>query len=220
MDAQPQETTSSEAPAMSLLDMLMAGIASINIEAVESPEGADERPDEVVPLGVATEHMRRVAAFHRQLTAEVKALTSEGEDITRELLGPNFRKGRGRGLIEIGAQWFRDMLDGGQGRREKVERLATIEGELHVKKPLVTLAHDAFWAEAHRHFPAVLDHPVTVLYSDWSIGAPPQDDSENMSNKLFGLLFGEHSPFGSEGADPDDPFHGRLRQMLDRRPRS
>lgn len=219
--AKAQAADVSDAPAkdtVNLLTLLVAGTKSIDLATVERPDEAGERPDEVVLLGVATDEMKRVFAFHQNLIAEVQELVQEGEQITKDLLGPNFRKARRGGMLEIGAQWFIGMMDGNSDRREKAERLLVIESELHTRKPLVELADKIFWAEAHRSFPAAKGYPVVTLYNDWSIGGQ-EKNSDDDSERLKKALFGNDGPLGDLGRTPDsddDSLSRAIRELAGR----
>lgn len=209
MDAALNSSAKSTVAPQSLLELLMAGIAAIDLASEAPPTNPDAPGDEVTIVGEADDYLKRVFCVRRKMVAQVEALKNEAEATSFDILGA---KAVLR-LRSIGS-WLLGLMDGNNGRREKAERLAEVEALLEDRVFLINWANDLFWAEVKRRLPESKKFEQLTIFHDWRIGGSSSDFERSLDEELSAFL---SDPTGKSISDAVERLRRRFEHMQTKR---
>lgn len=183
---------------MTLIGLLVQGVASINLNTLPAPT-QDERPKDAVLLGYADDHMKALWGFRHQVAQQVDELNSEMQHILHLL------------------HTVDSLADGGPSWVEKTNRLEEIRTILQTQMPLAHMADQLFIYELKRRIPGIRGHhPSSIdMYSDWSVcsswsSCAGKKDGVDILGEAVQIIY----VHGDSAGLLERLFGGNLRQMF------
>lgn len=187
---------------------ITAGINGVKSATLQqNPMGCKPRPDDVPSQGEADNRIKRIYFFFNQIGDKMKAMKSEVEALTTEILGEEPPRSFGTFMVRL--------CDG--SKLHMAQLIEVLERELQEMSYMSTIVGTMFWAEARRRNRGLHGYRHIVLHSDWTFtGSDEPSEKRGLGEQIAGM-------FGVEGAEVeqvgDNMFAINLSDILRRRGR-